>query len=217
MKGTDLKRLRERNGWSQSDLASALNAALGKSYGTGSISPWENDKRNIPADVARFCEQLMLETALPDSGSSSTPPDGEPSTVGADEAPGPGAAPSPQAVLVSGSGAYAKACEELWEMIGAAVGMAGGAVRSDVLIDDGAIIVRDKQALGSAWGKLAETNDTFRKMLVSMTEGGAWMQVALATGTTLAKVSANHAEHARAAREQAAMNGNGYVEQPAPA
>jgi hypothetical protein len=215
VKGADLKRLRERNGWSQSDLANALNVALERSYGTGSISPWENDRRNIPADVARFCEQLMLETALPDAGSSPTPPDGEP--VAADEAPGPGAAPAgvAQPVLVSGSGAYAKACEELWEMIGAAVGMAGGAVRSDVLIDDGAIIVRDKAALGSAWGKLAETNDTFRKMLVSMTEGGAWMQVALATGTTFAKVSANHAEHARAARERATLNGNGYVE-PAP-
>jgi hypothetical protein len=211
VKGQDLKRLRERNNWSQSDLANAINAALGRSYGTGSISPWENDKRNIPADVAAFCDQLMIETNLSSSGdaagSSSTPPDGEPRTLD-DSAPGPGGAvPPPQPTLLSPTGGtYAKACEELWEIIGAGVGMVGGAVNSDVLMIDGQIIVMDKRALGEAWGRLAETNETFRRFLAGALEGGTWIQVALVTGSTLAKVQQNHAEYRLAAR--AATNGH---------
>jgi hypothetical protein len=58
---------------------------------------------------------------------------------------------------------------------------------------DGQIIAADSPALGAAWAKLAETNETFRKMLIGMTEGGAWLQVALVTGTTVSKCYQNHA------------------------
>jgi len=207
VKGADLKRLRERNNWSQLDLANAINAALGRNYGTGSISPWENDKRNIPRDVAAFCDQLLVETNLSGGGADEPPPDDGPRTLD-DSAPGHGGpAPPSQPVLLSPSGGtYAKACEELWEIIGAGVGMVGGAVGSDVLMIDGQIIVMDKQALGEAWGRLAETNETFRRFLAGALEGGTWIQVALVTGSTLAKVQQNHTQHSLATR--AAMNGH---------
>lgn len=213
MKGAELKRLRERNQWSQLDLANAINAALGRSYGTGSISPWENDKRNIPADVASFLQTLAIETALPPEDPHVGAPADAPPLTAADEAPGLGV-PAAQAPLTSGSGAYVRACTELWELIGGGIGMIGASIRSDAMVDDGAIIVGDKEALGAAWGKLAETNEVLRKMIVSMTEGGAWMQVAVVTGTTAVKLYDNHAQRALASREAVSGHaaGNGYVD-----
>lgn len=183
--GSDIKRLREQTGMSQAELAQVLNTALGgeRNYSSGSVSPWENDKRTIPASVSSLIEQLLLDAALPPSDQE--PPDG-PGENG-DSAPRGDTPPSPQAPILSGGGANVRACTELWEMIATGVGMAGAATGNIALMNDGATIAADKDALGAAWGRLAETNETFRKMLLSMTEGSAWLQVALVTGTTLSK------------------------------
>jgi hypothetical protein len=85
--------------------------------------------------------------------------------------------------------------------------MVGAATGSAPLMNDGAIIAADKAELGKAWGRLAETNETFRNMLVGMTTGGAWVQVALVTGTTAAKCW--QANHAPRMLEQASDNGDG--------
>ncbi|HEY5945540.1 MAG TPA: helix-turn-helix domain-containing protein [Kofleriaceae bacterium] len=220
MNGDELRRLRERRQWSQADLAAAINAALGKKYGSGSISPWETGKRNIPVDVAVFLDELAVDTALPsDDDASLLSPAGERGDdAAADTAPGSGQLDSsalPAQPSLGGGGAYARACRELWELIASGVGMVGAATGSALLMNDGAIIAGDAQALGDAWGRLAETNATFRKMLIGMTEGGAWLQVALVTGTTVSKCYQSHAQYALAVAENAETNGSlGNVHEP---
>lgn len=205
MNGAELRKLRERNQWSQKDLAAALNAALGKSYGTGSISPWETGKRPIPSDVATFLEELTVSTSLPRDDDSPTPLAGERDDTAADTAPDggqPADTALPAQPSLGSGGTWARACTELWELIASGVGMMGAATGSPLLMHDGAIIANDAQALGEAWGKLAETNATFRKMLVGMTEGGAWLQVALVTGTTVSKCYQSHAQYALEVKAQ---------------
>lgn len=204
--GADMKRLRERRNLSQTELAQILNASLtDRSYTSGSVSPWENEKRNIPPDVASLVEQLLLETALPDDGPPNPSP-GRPES--GDTAPRGDDPPSPQAPILSGGGTYVRACTELWEMIATGVGMAGAATGNQALMMDGAIIAADKEALGEAWGRLAETNDTFRRMLLGMTEGSVWLQVALVTGTTVSKCYQGHVELAHVQQQVAPDNGN---------
>lgn len=218
MTAAELRELRERRDWSQSDLSKALNLALGRNYGTGSISNWETGKRPIPKHVSTFLDELVMADALEASANGSGPPFIEPSyeppdderqpaettpSVAEDVAPG-----APQQALVSQRSLYEKACIELWEMIAAGVGMVGAATGSQALVLDGQIILGDREALGRAWGKLAETNDTFRKLLVSMTEGGAWLQVALATGTTVSKCWQSHQLLAAEKRRSEAGGGN---------
>lgn len=216
MNGDELRKLRERRQWSQADLAAAINAALGRNYGSGSISPWERGKRTIPDDVSAFLDELAVSTALPADADPSLDADplagvdGSPGAVSADTAPGgdrPDTAIPAQPALGSG-GTWARACTELWELVASGVGMIGAATGSPALMRDGQIIAADAEALGAAWGKLAETNATFRKMLVGMTEGGTWLQVALVTGTTVSKCYQSHAEYALQARQVAEMNGH---------
>lgn len=195
--GADVKRLLDKRGWAYKDLAEVLNQALGRNYGSGSISPWVNDKRSVPPDVAAFIETLMIDSALPPE---QQPPPAEDDTPPADVPPGDGppADVQPQPPLTAG-GTYARACTELWQIIASGVGMVGAATGSQAMMMDGAIIDADKEALGAAWGKLAEENETFRKMLRGMTEGGAWLQVCLVTGTTASKMYQNHAQYAQLA------------------
>lgn len=209
--GKDIERLRAKRNWSQNDLADALNAALDRNYKSGSVSTWETGKRNIPGPVAAMVETLLIEANLPPVDDPVPP---APQLPNADDPPPPlpngdddgrqdtppGPGPSAAVALPLHAGIHSRACAELWEIIGTGVGMVGAATGNDALVDDAAIIARDKEKLGAAWGKLAETNDTFRKMLASMTEGGAWMQVAVVTGTTFSRCYQNHAEHARRAR-----------------
>ena len=182
------KRLREQTGLSQSELADTLNAALDRNYRSQTVSAWENGKRSIPDGPFSFVEALLLDKAFeaddPVVGSGVPGSSGDTAPLG----PGQGGA-----VPFSSSGAYKRACTELWEIIAAGVGIFGAAVGSQKLMNDGAIIAADKDALGDAWGKLAETNETFRNMLVGMTSGGAWLQVCVVTGTTVGRLWQNHA------------------------
>lgn len=210
--GKDIEKLRTRLGISQAELAGMLNNALDRNYKSGSVSTWETGKRNIPDPVATFLEQAIMQANLaPEEPPAATPP--SPDAAGdpppdtpverpADTPPGPG--PSPAGLPVPSRGVYTLACEELWEMIASGVGMVGVATRNDALVADGKTIAYDKEKLGAAWGKLAETNETFKKMLLSMTEGGAWLQVAVVTGTTFSRCYQNHAQHAEQAAALAA-------------
>lgn len=196
MNADKIKGFRERMGWSQSDLAETLNATLGKRYTSATVSGWELGRRNLPAHVAAFLDALALS---PDDAANPLS-DGVamgPGAAAAEEDTAPGADPSSQAagsVPLSSSGIYKRACTELWEIIAAGVGMAGAATNSPKLMRDGQIIDADKHELGEAWGKLAETNETFRNMLIGMTAGGAWIQVCVVTGSTVARLYHNHAE-----------------------
>lgn len=224
--GDDLRRFRERRNLERGELAELLNASLGTQYDAESIGRWERGSRNPSKRVAAFLEDLALHQFAGDvgglDGAGGLEPDDAPfgPQPAGDTAPGPGPSANPQPALTSGSGAYVRACTELWEMIATGIGMTGAALRSDALIADGAIIAADAPALGAAWGKLAETNDTFRRMLVGMTEGGAWLQVALVTGTTFTRCYQAHAsialERASLAAEQAQhsydADTNGYAD-----
>lgn len=213
MSGDDLKRLRDRLGLDRDQLADALNASLrnqngtAKNYSAETIARWERG-RPMTKSVVAFLERLAvageldalaapLEGERIDPGEWQAPPAEGPQ----DSPPGPGPAPSPQSALTSGSGVYVTACTELWELIATGIGMVGAATGSAAMVADGAIIDADKRALGQAWGKLAETNETFRKMLIGMTEGGAWLQVALVTGTTVSKCWQSHAQYGLAAAQ----------------
>lgn len=206
MTGDDLRKLRERRGLERGELADALNAALGTSYNAESIGRWERG-REPARKVTAFLEELAVSEFADDITGPAVPSGDEPAgDVGpaGDIPPGPGPSTEPQLPVTSGRGAWVKACEELWEMVATGVGMMGAATGNMALVNDGAIIAQDKAALGAAWGKLAETNETFRRMLVGMTEGGAWLQVALVTGTTFSKCYQGHVAYTAHTRTQAA-------------
>lgn len=194
MTADKVKQLRERLGLSQAELAVLLNEPLQRAYRSSSVSAWETGKRPVPEDVGRMLDAFALEGSPGDNLGPQAMP--EPSPLPGEDAPpsdplGDGRVPA-QAPLHAAGGAYARACTELWEMVGLAITMIGAATGNTTLQADGMIIDADKVALGRAYGKLAETNETFRTMLMSMTTGGAWLEVALVTGTTLGKVVRNH-------------------------
>lgn len=216
MKGQELRRFREEQGWSQDELARLLKASLGKGSST-TVGKWEQGVRPVPDDVAGLVAQLMLDAAY-------QPLDGE--TQQADElgfaAPpvegerGDSAPPEPQPregavsggqLPLPGSTSYARVCEELWELIATGTGMVGAVLGSEGLRADSEIILADKAALGRAWGKLAETNDTFRRMLLGATSGGAWLEVAMVSGITFGKCYRSHQaiSERRAAEREAAL------------
>lgn len=216
MTGDELKAWRENAGLTQVDVAQRMNEALDRKYTGDSVRRWE--RTQPPQAVAVLIQQLRVSGALDEPAATATAPqegDYTPFVGGEDTPPGAGVPgeqrlPAPQ--LAIGEGVWVKPCEELWEMIATGVGMIGAVTGNQALVADGAIIAEDKHALGQAWGKLAQTNETFRKMLVGMTEGGAWLQVAMVTGTTMSKCWQSHAQYAAFYANQAA--GNGHVDQP---
>jgi transcriptional regulator with XRE-family HTH domain len=206
----ELRAMRERQGWSQESLGELLKASLGKGSST-TVGKWEKGIRPVPEDVASFLGKLELDAAYPpppdelgrtlegqyeeplDSGSSSSrggpgdtaPPPPPPASAAGEERP-VGQSPLP------GGNTYSRVCEELWELVATGLGMVGAVTGSESLRKDGEIIAADRAALGKAYGKLAETNDTFRRMLVGMTSGGAWTEVALVSGITFGKCYRSH-------------------------
>jgi transcriptional regulator with XRE-family HTH domain len=216
--GDELRALRERQGWSQEALGELLKASMGKGSST-TVGKWEKGVRPVPQDVASFLGQLELEQAYPPpdefdrvlEGEHEPPLDSEASSSrgGNGDAVPPPPPPTREAAeavagqppLLPGGNAYSRVCEELWELVATGLGMVGAVTGSESLRQDGLIIAADKQALGKAYGKLAETNDTFRRMLVGMTSGGAWTEVALVSGITFGKCYRSH----QAIRERKAI------------
>jgi transcriptional regulator with XRE-family HTH domain len=217
VKGGELRRFREEQGWTQDELAKLLRTSLGKGSST-TVGKWEQGTRPVPEDVAALVAKLQLESAFGGEppldedalGLDSAAPPVE-GSVGDTAPPEPtdsgerSAAPAGQSLLPGGS-SYARVCEELWELVATGTGMVGAVTGSEGLRRDSEIILADKAALGRAWGKLAEQNDTFRRMLLGMTSGGAWLEVALVSGITFGKCYRSHqaiGERRAAEREQA--------------
>jgi transcriptional regulator with XRE-family HTH domain len=200
--GAQMRSLRERLGLSRGQLIEALNASLDRRYDSTSISRWERGIHKVPAAVEGFLDELALQSGLEALGAplsdepapATDPPDsmpGEP--LGPDSVPGGGfEAQAP--MQLRGSPLLVTACTEMWEMIATGLGTVGALIGSEGLILDGQIVNADKAALGEAWGRLAETNETLRRMLNSAVEGGVWLQVALVTGSTFSKCYQGHVE-----------------------
>lgn len=188
MSADEVRELRERLGWSQTQLSAVLTDALGSNYGRGTVGHWETGRRPVPAAAAAFLEQIALapEDAPEPPQKPAKPP------RGTDTAPTPDGPQMASQQLYAGS-TYATVCEQFFELIATGVGMIGAGIGSPALRADGAAILEDKQALGAAWGKLAETNETFRNMILATDKQGAYLAVALATGTTAGKIWRNHA------------------------
>jgi len=195
-----LRAFRDKQGWSQSQLAELLNASLDRKYTSGTISQWELGKRGVPDHVGAFITSLKLEEAFP---SEPRPVEGEyePEDPAAEEGredtmppppPDAGTRTGAVAALPGGNTVYSRVCEELFEMIATGVGLIGAATGSEVLKRDGEILNEDKAKLGRAYGKLAETNATFRNMIASATGGGAWLEVCLVSGLTAGKIMRSH-------------------------
>lgn len=198
MNGKQLKAFREQQKWSQTQTADLLNEALDRKYGSAQISRWENAKAPIPGHVATFLDTLAADFPAQDDFTGpleyETPPDFTDLGDTAPPAP-PGTEDGGIAAafnLPLGSSAYARVCEEMFELIATAVGMVGAVTGNDKLRVDGEIILADKKNLGKAYGKLAETNPTFQRMLTGMTSSGAVLEVALVSGITFGKVMRNH-------------------------
>lgn len=200
MNGKQIKDFRKRKHWTQQQLADVISNALGRSCSQGQLGRWENSQRETPPDVDRFLDQLALNG---DTGSSGPGPADSPGLGGTlppeDTAPdgsGDGfraaTGPSPQAPLTGDRTAYTKACEELTDILATIVSTSGMLLNNEKLMVDGQIIGADKKAWGQAFGHLAETNDSFRRILLSASQGGAWVEVALVTGQTAGKILQNH-------------------------
>lgn len=214
--------LRKRRGWSQEQLSELLKTSMGRGSVT-MIRRWEKSERTIPQDIGVFLGELALEERFPTDrflGDTTyeEPPEGspDPTLASGDSAPPPpptsaGGQAAGQLPLHAGGGVYARVCEELWELIATSVGMVGAVTGSKNLQADGRIILADKEALGKAWGKLAETNDTFRRMLTSLNSSGAWLEVALVTGITAGKVMRNHQQPELPASTEGNGDGEGRV------
>lgn len=208
MKGGELRRFREDQGWSQDELGKLLRASIGKGSGT-TVGKWENGQRPVPDDVAALVVQLQLEGAFPDEkpldeeqfgvGFGSPPVEGAAGDTAPPEPGEPSTATPPAGQLPLGaSSSYAGVCTELWELVATGIGMVGAVIGSEGLRRDGEIIHADREALGRAWGKLAETNDTFRRMILASTTSGAWLEVAMVSGITAGKMYRSHQEIALA-------------------
>lgn len=194
MTGEELRAYRKRLGMSQKELGQLIARSLGRSEPStiGRIGKWENDREPISAEVSAFLETLASDGAtftLEDTPLNGDVGGGEGGwKLKEDSAPGLG---KPAAVLAIGS-SYSSLCEQFFELVATAVGMVGAAIGSDAMMKDGEIILQDKQALGAAYGKLAETNEVFRNMLQATDKQGAYLAVALTTGATVGRIWRNH-------------------------
>ena len=194
MTAAELKQFRLARGWSQAQMGQLISDSLNKqwkdvarNYGT-----YERGRRPVPGDIEVFLANLELEgeqftvldgdREIPHEPIGDTPP---PQPPGAEQV-------AQGIAAIAGGGSYSRVCEELWELVATGVGMVGAVTGSEALRRDGEIIAHDKQALGKAYGKLAEQNATFRNMLAGMTGGGAWLEVALVSGITAGKLMRNH-------------------------
>lgn len=215
MTGEQLKSLQKQYGWNNKQLATILNDALGRKYDSSRVSVWRNDRGEIPTDVEAFLAALddpSTEPVSPQSGEDVpfTPAEDTPPRQ-----PDTPTKPTPGVSVLSVGGSYSKICTEFFELIATAVGMIGAATGNDALRRDGQIIDQDKRELGAAWGKLAETNETFRNMILATDKQGAYLAVALATGTTVGRIYRNHTDPALQPVEMYVVTDDGI--QPAPA
>lgn len=215
-----LKQIRRQLKLTQEELGRLIGEALyeGRPLVGTTIGRYEMGKREIPLEVETFLLELVRSRG--EDPPAPQPAEGqaaEGAGAAADTPPPPQEPPQPATsapVGLTGGGAYAKVCTELWETIGVGVGLVGATTGSAALVGDAQIIDRNKRDLGAAWGKLAETNETFRRMLVGLTTSSAWLEVAMVTGKTVGEMYWHH----QAVKAQQVASGNGHVPaEPQPA
>ena len=188
MTGDEIRALRKRYGWTQKQLGELVANALDRAPAStvDHLGHWERGRRTIPREVQAFLQTLADDPAAAPPPSRPAAAAGPDDTEPRDFELGP-----PAPVLAIGS-SYASLCTQFFELVATAVGMIGAAIGNPRVVEDGQIIDRDKQALGAAYGKLAETNETFRNLIVATDKQGAYLAVALTTGTTVGAIWRNH-------------------------
>lgn len=214
MKGSDLRKWRDSQGLKQRDVADMLNGAMGRAYTGNVISVWERGDRPIPQDVlAFFTEGASTPPDEPAEGVSSSPlAEPTPSPSGEDVPPTP-QGPRTTLALVPNDPALAKACEELWDMIGFSLVIFGQGLGKPALRNDGQIIcgwedgagkhTGMKRELGVAYGKLAERNRTFQRIVVALSQESVWAEIAVVTVKLCKAMYDNHVNVSRVLRERA--------------
>lgn len=217
-----VREIRSRLEMSQSAFATLLSKATDRNVTAGSISQWENGKRDVPD----YAEIALLELDVADRLEPSEVPITEypESPYEASERPEdsvPGMPEDAARVSVAqpmpmGS-AMERAAIEMWQGIGGMVELAGAFVggpkvirvegsnaRLNVIELDGRTISGDSIALGKATAKLAAQNAWVSRILHSMTAGGAWVDFTVAVSQTSMRIYRNHEEYSEWVRSEQA-------------
>ena len=198
--GEQLGSIQQLLGLTEEQTVELLNEALGRKYSVDRLRQWKRNDRPVPKWVSEFLVNVAAEqngVRMSEFAETLETGLGE-QLLGGDGVPGDDAPPQPPTDLprsqtpLSAGGAYAKICTDLWATLALSISSVGALANRPVLVRDGQIIDRDKEALGKAWGKLAETNETFRRMLDQTLTGGAWLEITVVTGVTAGKLLDNH-------------------------
>jgi hypothetical protein len=215
--GARVIRFRELNELSRAQLRDLIEQDVGLRVSTDTIGKWERDKGRTPDVVLRYMQGGRQESPLVDEDEQQQldgmpprpedPPPGSFSDGTTDD--GPKIKP-----LQLQSQLYEKACVDLWLMIGFGVQVAGKGLRSPLVERDGAIIQSQASDLGKAYGKLAEQNETFRRIVVGLTQGGVWVEVGGVTISLAMAIAGNHSAYAAHLRQQAQEAANRPPEPP---
>ena len=212
MTPAELKAWRESQRLTQKQLAELLNNATGRRYDGATVGAWEKGRRGIPGIALDFLSNGGEAPAVDEPGG--TLRDGDdgpplapsaPSASGEDVPPAvPLNAPKPLG-LVAGND-YAKACEDLWDMMGFTLVASGTAFKSPALVNDGRIIsgwedangkhAGMKRELGIAYGKLTERNRTFQRIMLALSQESVWAEVTVITTKLCVEMYRNHQRYA---------------------
>jgi transcriptional regulator with XRE-family HTH domain len=201
----ELREWRKSQGLTQKEVAAILNEPLGRKYNGVTIGRWESGRNPIPRPVLDYLAGNGAAPARapddPGGDSAAAAPPGE-------DLP-PRAQPDsnrPALVPAVSGGEYAKACEDLWDMVGFGLVAAGTGLGKPALKNDGYLICgwEDasgkheglKRELGVAYGKLAERNRTFQRIVLAMSQESVWAEVIIVTGKLAQQMYANHMRYA---------------------
>jgi transcriptional regulator with XRE-family HTH domain len=197
--GERVREFRRLNGLkTQQQLVEHLERNIGLKVSSSTVGRWENDQTHTPERVIAYLEGRITDD---DQAPPQAPPEGAqavPPPMGEDLPPGSfgdetrAQEREPIRPLQITSQLYEKACVDLWDMIGFGFVVAGQGLGRRVIYDDGLIIQANKQELGRAYGKLAEQNETFRRVIVGMTQGGVWVEVVGVTVKLGMQLAQNH-------------------------
>lgn len=208
----ELAQFRSECGLNQREFADFLNEITGRHYTGSTISAWERGHKTIPGFVQEVIQARVSGEETPelnghsgDNGTAGVLPPDAPGSRRPDLSPPP---PDDFRVLpvpVPGKSALEEVAIEMFRGIGQTIEMVGafsgqpkvvqdgqGAMIS-LLELDGRTITGDAETLGKAWAHLAAQNAWVARILTSMTSGGAWVEVIMATSGTVFKVYKNHA------------------------
>lgn len=214
MNGQQLREWRESKGLTQGQVAEFVNETLmlTEPISGNNIGYYERERQRIPADIAAFFDQIVatpddvidgLEIPEPKPRRPRKPKE-------QDEAPQAPVGSGQQTLPFDPGRTYTQACTELWRIV--ALGFSGWGMlfQKPVYIDDGKLIDQQAAALGEAWGKAAEQNETLKRWVGSLSEGGVWVQVSIVTGQLAGSLAQNHMVH-RELRRQGGLEPQAFV------